>query len=161
LSVRLDNDELCIIEIKSWHRWRGYFRVKRALTQVHRQRRAVGAAYGVIWMPHAQTVVAEFRGGIFVVGGNTKYLIEQIPGIVRYKATIEFPRQPPDYLLAFIKSRRFRWNKTAKRWEGKSSERDAQELRREITHAGGVMVLERPMGESLLEYDYEDVLNVA
>lgn len=142
LPLCFPNGERCVVEIKSWHGWTGFFRTYRARAQVYRQRYAVKAAYGVIWLPHAKPAFSEFHGGIFVVGGRARYLVQNLQGMIRYDAVIKFPRQPSEDIRRYISSAmRFRWNPEAMQWEGKCSTRDADAMRGQIADEGGVIVL--------------------
>ncbi len=139
LPLMLNNDEACVVEIKSWRRWDGYLRTRHAIAQVHYQRRSVGASYVVIWLPHAESAFATFHSRVLVVGGNAGYLLRKIQNIIRYEAIIKFPYQPPKGILVYVKSKRFRWNSIAHHWEGRCCEQEVEELQSRIEHGNGTI----------------------
>ena len=118
LLVRFANGQICPIEIKSWRNTRFRLRFDKALRQVQRQREALRAQNGVLWLPEAKVPNAGTRGDIVVVQGDERFLIECLRKL-SYRFVVRFPQAPSQVLCAQLRELQLYWNQRDECWEGR------------------------------------------
>ncbi len=139
LPIRLHDGDTVVVEIKSWNYWSGFVRKRKAIAQVRRQRKALGAFYGVIWLPKARHRYVGLHDGALVVGGNRRSLVREIQGVIVQRVVIKFPKMPSDSLRRQIKSLGFVWYPASRIWTGLCSGNDLAKLIPGITAEGGTI----------------------
>jgi hypothetical protein len=140
LLVTFPNGRRCPIEIKSWHRTRYLPRFYAALRQVRRQRDALLAQNGVLWLPEAKIRNAGNKRDIAVVQGDQHYLIECLRKL-KYRYVIQFPEPPPLALREQLWKIPLKWKPRAKQWEGRCREAVIDPIRRDVARAGGTIFM--------------------
>jgi hypothetical protein len=65
-----------------------------ALRQARRQRDIVLAQNAALWLPEAKIRNAGYKGGIVVVQGDERFLIECLRKL-KYRFVVQFPNPPP------------------------------------------------------------------
>lgn len=138
LPIRLDDNNICLIEIKSWRHWKGYGRKKHALLQVRRQKYATRASCIVIWLPEAEASFVIYDKEVCVIGGNAISVIRKIPDLIRYHVVIKFVQKPSDDMLFYIKrTLRFQWSAKDICWKGRCSLKERDEIAAQVQSEGG------------------------
>jgi hypothetical protein len=78
LLITFPNGRRCPIEIKSWRSTGPGSRLSRALHQVRRQRDALLAQNGILWLPAAANRNARHLGELLLVEGDEHFLIRSL-----------------------------------------------------------------------------------
>ncbi len=137
LPIRLPGGDIGVVEIKSWNYGSGFVRKRKAIAQVHRQRRALDASYSIIWLPKAKERYVGFHRRALVVCGSRQALIREIQGMIVQQVTIKFPSKPNYFIRRRIKTMGFIWITRAYSWSGRCSTNDVAKLEPHIIACKG------------------------
>jgi hypothetical protein len=138
--VSFANGRRCPVEIKSWRNSRYHMRFNAALGQARRQRDVLLAQNAVLWLPEAKIRNAGYERGIVVVQGDEQFLIECLRKL-KYRFVVQFPNPPPWLLREKLRSLGFRFDPRRVWWEGLCREAAIEPLRRDVSAAGGTIVM--------------------
>ncbi|MDR3448528.1 MAG: hypothetical protein P4M15_02045 [Alphaproteobacteria bacterium] len=140
ILLRLANNTLCSVEIKSWHRWSKFWRTTGAIRQAYRQKLSVGASSAVIWLPCASQASVKTIWRILIVCGNEKLLVEEIGKRIVYDLAVRFPQKPPEYMRKWLRSMRFEYYpQPAQEWIGRRQEKDIKILQERVAVHKGIV----------------------
>lgn len=138
LLIRFANGRRCPVEIKSWRNTRIIRRFEQALQQVQRQRDALQAQNGVLWLPEAKFRNAGYQRDIVVVQGNEQFLIECLNKL-KYRYVVKFPQAPPQFLCSQLNELGFHQNSHGEIWAGWCNETMLDYIRAAVAAAGGTI----------------------
>jgi len=135
--LRLSDDSLCSIEIKSWRSWSGFSRAFSAIRQATRQKLAARASCAVIWLPLAPRIPPRYHCRILVVCGDASFLVEEIGKRIHCDFHVKFSQKPPEAIRNWLKEMGFRYARESRTWRGRRREGDLENIVCQIEPYGG------------------------
>ena len=144
LPLRMASDNVCTVEIKSWHSWSGRRRTQKALHQARRQQRAVNATFSVIWLPAAKREWVSIQQGVLIVCGSASCLLGKLFQHILYETSVKFPYEPGESILDTLKENGFRYDSLLQQWIGSCSPGETDQLAPHVRRYGGVIISDVP-----------------